>query len=921
MITLTRAGAPQAARFGLAVDGFCWWYVDVVNAAGDGVVLICSFALPFVPALGRKASINLAVYEGGRQVWYALVDVDDAAVDVDGQDEVLRFGASRVTVARSALGRVRVEADLDVEVEGVATAKGVVVIDGVARAGDPDEATDIDGRVLHAWSPQTGPARGEARLTLDGRAVDVVGRGYHDRNGGMVPMTSLGIARWVWGRASLPTEERLIYALWPDDGGDPRVIGLVIDERGQTARREDLRMVVDDVVPLFGMFNARGVTVIDDDGVIFLRAARTAVLERGPFYVRGQWAAVVEGQLRIHHISVRAESLHRRRRPPPPAPSPEELERGRRRTILNLASQPPSPHPGGTGGGRRLRGRRAGADRAVAAPRARRHADRGRPGSVVVVAAVVLRRCAQPRTTARALLVVEAARRAPMSGQEDSVVVVGGGAGGLAAAIALAAAGRRVRLLERAGQLGGKIGTVVVDGVEADTGPSVLTLIDVVDAVFARAGTSLSERVTLVRPSPAFRYQFANGRALPVFVDVDETLTSVRDHLGARAADELRAFLGYARGIWEASKSAFVFSAAPTLPSLARLAFLQPRALLRVDPFSSMASSVAARVTTPELRQLLLRYATYNGSNPYTAPATLHCIAHVELALGGFGVVGGLAALARALVDVAVELGVEIETGVSVQRVEVDRGIVRGVVTDRGFVACQSVVVNADVGWLRQQGGAVAKSLPSPSPPSMSGATAIVRARRRADRVAHEVIFATDTAAEFADIFGRGRPPSQPTLYLCSGELAHKRAASQQAGRANDEALFAMVNVPALVGDNDGDGDAACLLRGLALGRAAGRLDEGCSVLWQRGAAQLARDFPGSAGSLYGAASNDRAAAFRRPGNRVVDVKGLYLASGSAHPGGGLPLCLQSGLLAADALLVDVGAGEPAQRGVQALIV
>lgn len=484
-------------------------------------------------------------------------------------------------------------------------------------------------------------------------------------------------------------------------------------------------------------------------------------------------------------------------------------------------------------------------------------------------------------------------------------IVVGGGVGGLAAAIALGAAGKRVRLIEAAQHIGGKIGTVVVDGVEVDTGPSVLTLPDVVAGVFARAGLRLEDRLTLVSPRPAFRYHYAGAGTLDVFVDLDETLASVRATLGTEAADELARYLDGARAIWEASKDDFVFAVAPTLPRLVRLAMTKPRKLFAVDALRSMARAIFSQVRSPELRLLLLRYATYNGSNPWQAPATLGCIAHVELELGGFGVKGGMAALARALEEAARGVGVDIVTGTRVDRVVVKDGVVVGVDVAGAFVAANNVVVNADVGWLRQTSPALLSQ--SRSSPSMSGATAILKARRRraeADavpRVAHEVLFSSDYERETQTIFAGNAPPTEPTIYLCAQEAAHGRR-----GWAEHEPVFAMVNVPPLGTSggvkNDGVADDDCLAAGLARARARGLLDVDDDVLWRRGAAALAHEFPGSDGSLYGASSNDRQAAFRRPGN-ASGVPGLFLASGSAHPGGGVPLCLQSGLLAADALL------------------
>jgi phytoene dehydrogenase-like protein len=82
-------------------------------------------------------------------------------------------------------------------------------------------------------------------------------------------------------------------------------------------------------------------------------------------------------------------------------------------------------------------------------------------------------------------------------------------------------------------------------------------------------------------------------------------------------------------------------------------------------------------------------------------------------------------------------------------------------------------------------------------------------------------------------------------------------------------------------------------------------------MIWRRTPADLAAEFPGSRGAIYGAASNDRFAAFKRPPNRVRGLRGLYLASGSAHPGGGLPMAGLSGLAAADCLGEDLGLSTP----------
>ena len=491
------------------------------------------------------------------------------------------------------------------------------------------------------------------------------------------------------------------------------------------------------------------------------------------------------------------------------------------------------------------------------------------------------------------------------------VVVVGAGVGGLSAAVSLAARGLAVEVLEAGERPGGKMGVVVVDGVEADTGPSVLTLPGALDAVFRRAGTSLADEVELVEPEPAFRYLYPDGTTLDVFAAPGRTLASVEATLGLAARDELAAFLAYAGRIWDAAAPHFVFGPAPSPASLARGGLASLALLPRIDPLRTMAGAIRARVRSPHLRDLLARYATYNGSDVRRAPATLHCIAHVELSLGGFGVRGGMYEVARALARVAERLGVRIHCGARVERIAVRDKRVTGVETADGRCwSAGAVVANADAaqvfGSLLPAGtGRRARS--GTADASMSGWTAILRARRRTGegaRVAHTVLFPRRPyLEEFADIFDHDRPPAEPTVYLCAQEACHGRR-----GWEEDEPVFVMANAPPEPADGARPRETWDALREAVLLRLdqAGLRDAGDELVWERTPSDLARQFPGSRGSLYGAASNGPLAAFRRPPNRT-GLDGLYLASGSAHPGGGVPLCALSGVAAARALLHDRG--------------
>ena len=153
---------------------------------------------------------------------------------------------------------------------------------------------------------------------------------------------------------------------------------------------------------------------------------------------------------------------------------------------------------------------------------------------------------------------------------------------------------------------------------------------------------------------------------------------------------------------------------------------------------------------------------------------------------------------------------------------------------------------------------------------------------------------------------------SNPDEYGSAQERCHGVT-----GWADAEPVFVMANAPAEPASGSRAPEVWAALETAVEQRirATGLWRQGDELVWRRTPADLARAFPGSRGAIYGAASNDRFAAFKRAPNRVRGVAGLYLASGSAHPGGGLPMVALSGLAAADCLGSDIGMPRPVAAG------
>lgn len=481
-------------------------------------------------------------------------------------------------------------------------------------------------------------------------------------------------------------------------------------------------------------------------------------------------------------------------------------------------------------------------------------------------------------------------------------LVIGGGFGGLAAAIRLGAQGYSVRLIEKDRHLGGKAGVFIDGDFRSDTGPSVLTMLEEVHELLRFGKQEPDSYVEFIQGSPAFRYLYDDGTILDVHHSLDDTRQSIQSVLGNKALEEFNAFMHYARDIWNGSAPLFVQSPAPHWTDLCLLAIKQWSLIPKMDPLRSMKSGILRFVQNPYLIDLLLRYATYNGSDPRQAPATLNCIAHVELALGGYGVVGGIEALVDALTTIAKENNVDIELGCSASEVTRVKSKYQ-ITTNTDIFTSNAVIVNADASHLKESllAKPLSKTIYIPKPYSMSGWTAIYEVLIETDtpRVGHTVLFPKQYAQEFIDIFDHNQCPTDPTIYICAQRSCHNRKPTAN----GTEALFVMINTPPENPDNPTTLQVweQVEKRVRQKLQQRGLLPLNATLRWMRTPSDLAAQYPGSRGAIYGSSSNNRFAAFTRPSNKLSDIQGLFLASGSAHPGGGMPMAMISGKHAANA--------------------
>lgn len=504
----------------------------------------------------------------------------------------------------------------------------------------------------------------------------------------------------------------------------------------------------------------------------------------------------------------------------------------------------------------------------------------------------------------------------------DVLIILGGGVGGLAAAIRARSAGRRVILLERRGEVGGKLNSCVLTNPNRldaafrfDTGPSLLTLPLVFADLFAAAARDIRMELPIVRLDPVSRFVWRDGQTFELRADRAALLDEVR-RLAPGDVAGFERLLAFGQKVWDLSGELFL-SQSPEQALRGDGTFSPGRALsmltvpLRIGMFRKYAKLVDKHIQHQRLREVLYQYATYSGASPFLAPATLAVIPHVELAMGGWYVPGGMYTIAEKLEKLARELGVEVRLNTPVAQVLVDGTAdarkVRGVrLADGTTIDADAVICNADVMYAYRELIAPADR-PSWTDaklakvePGGSGMVLLLGVEGTYPQLAHHTKFMPDDyTSDLRAMFETRTIPDDPCIYVCASTRTDPTQAPPGC-----ENLFVLCSAPPLDGTIDWAVEGPKYRDRIVatLETTFGLTDLSKRIVVERRItpADLKSMYNANAGSIYGISSNGIKQAFLRPPNRDRDIKGLFFAGGATHPGGGLPLVALSGKIAAE---------------------
>jgi phytoene desaturase len=488
------------------------------------------------------------------------------------------------------------------------------------------------------------------------------------------------------------------------------------------------------------------------------------------------------------------------------------------------------------------------------------------------------------------------------------VGIIGAGLGGLTAALRLAKNGFQINLFEKNPNLGGKMNQVVHGDYRFDTGPSLLTMPFVIDELFYYMGLDRKQYLDFDPIDPICRYFWDDGTQISAHTEMNKMRNALAK-ISSEDATNLKEFLLYSRRIWELSADVFLYTPIHETRKLFNRKLIKKMINIgKIDPFRTVHKGISQYFKHPKIVQIFDRYATYNGSDPFKAPATLNIIPYVEYVLGSFYIKGGMYRLIEELERLCNNYNIQIHTQTPVENILHNRGKITGLQVksekiDFDYVVCNNDVVTTYNDLIK--GFDHTRRNLNFLEPSLSGAIYLWGVKRKNEDLAHHnIFFSNNYKEEFHNLFRAKKVPEDPTVYMAitsKSDIDH--------APPDSENWFVLCNMPYLH-QNWNWQDSKTHLRKAVLSKIKkSGFDIESQIEYEKifSPEDIYDIYNSNKGSIYGLSSNSRMSAFRRPANRNRDIKGLYFVGGSTHPGGGIPLAMLSGKLTSDLILENEG--------------
>lgn len=481
---------------------------------------------------------------------------------------------------------------------------------------------------------------------------------------------------------------------------------------------------------------------------------------------------------------------------------------------------------------------------------------------------------------------------------QKNIVIIGSGVAGLAAAVRLGAAGHKVTVVEANDYVGGKLTAKHIGRYRFDMGPSVFTMPHLIEDLTKVSG--LDDRFEYLVLDKICNYFYEDGTRLTAYPDKEKFAKEVAEKLG-ETKESVYEQLKFSATAYELTADLFMNQSLHKLSNFLNLK--TAKAILNIGKLKlnkTMNEVNSARFKNPKTVQLFNRFATYNGSNPFQAPAIINIIAHLEHNIGAFAPKGGMHDITMHLYTLSTKLGVSYQLNTRVTKINTSNDTVTGVETSNGTIAADIVVSDSDIKHVYTK-LLDKKYYPEKILSQEKSLSALIFywgiKKEFKELGLHNILFSDNSEAEFTCMFRDKKPYHNPSTYINITSKVTPGDAPEGC-----ENWFVMANMP-----HNASGTPITYVEEMRKNIVAKinrvlktDIEQYIEVEDVQDPYIIEQRTSSSGGSLYGNSSNSKYAAFLRHANDSSRIKNLYFCGGSVHPGGGIPLGMLSAKIVAE---------------------
>lgn len=479
---------------------------------------------------------------------------------------------------------------------------------------------------------------------------------------------------------------------------------------------------------------------------------------------------------------------------------------------------------------------------------------------------------------------------------KSKINVIGSGFSSLAAACYLAKDGYDVTIFEKNKTIGGRARQLIKDGFTFDIGPTWYWMPDVFERFFSDFNKKPSDYYTLEKLNPAYSVYFGKDDFITI-EDTLEKITKAFEKEEPGSSKKLNKFIEEAKSNYDIAIKDLVYN-----PGISPLELITPTTIKKINQFfSTIKRDVRKEFKNERLVKILEFPVLFLGAKPSDTPSFYSFMNYADFGLGTFHPKKGMYQVILAMENLAKEFGVKIKTEANIDKIIVEDGIAKGLVSNGEHFYSDVVLSGADYHHtetlLDKPYRQYSESYWAKKTFAPSSLLFYIGFDKKLENVNHHTLFFdVDFEAHAEAIYDTCEWPENPLFYASFPSKTDSSCAPQ----GKEAGVFLIPLAPGLEDTPE--------LRATYFEKIITRFENMTSqnvknhILFKESFClnDFINDYNSYKGNAYGMANTLMQTAFLRPKLKSKTVQNLYFTGQLTVPGPGVPPSLISGKLAAN---------------------